>query len=327
MKKEIEIEAEQAISDKETKLLVCFSGGKDSVAMVLDLLEQGVAKDRIILHHHEVDGGGENLFDWAVTTEYCAAFAKAFELKILFSYREGGILREIYRQNEGLQDVLYQSEEGGEYQRLKSKEGNSTRLKFPAVAADLRTRWCSSNVKIDILSRVVANDTQYSKGRFIICTGERREESNNRAKYQKAEMYRVNSRDRRCIQFRPIIDWTEEQVWAIIEKYKVQVHPCYELGWSRCSCQTCIFSSANIWASIEEISPIKIDRLRGIEVEIGHTLYNKVTIEQKTALGTSFIVGDSFMIAQATERFTLPIIKEFWELPMGAFGDNICGAA
>lgn len=41
--------------------IVAFSGGKDSVAMVLHLLEIGVPKESIHLHHHDVDGGGKNL--------------------------------------------------------------------------------------------------------------------------------------------------------------------------------------------------------------------------------------------------------------------------
>jgi hypothetical protein len=35
---------------------VAFSGGKDSVAAVLDLKERGVAMERVELWHHEVDG-------------------------------------------------------------------------------------------------------------------------------------------------------------------------------------------------------------------------------------------------------------------------------
>lgn len=50
--------------------LVAFSGGKDSVAMVLYLLEMGVPKENIHLHHHDVDGGGENLWDWGGTSSY-----------------------------------------------------------------------------------------------------------------------------------------------------------------------------------------------------------------------------------------------------------------
>jgi len=322
---ELKLECTQALINEEYKFLVCFSGGKDSISMVLYLLESGVSKDRIILHHHDVDGG-ENLFDWVVTTKYCSDFAKAFGLGILFSYREGGIHREMLRENEGLQDVLYQQQTGGEFVRLKSRKGNSTRRKFPAVVADLRTRWCSSTAKIDVLSRAVSNNPNYKEGKFIVCTGERREESANRAKYKEAELYRANSKKRRAIQWRPIIDWLESDVWKIIEKYKVQVHPCYELGWGRCSCQTCIFSSSNVWASIFEISPNKIDVLTDLEIRLDHTLYNGVNLLEKIAKGESFIETNIFMVKQATEKFTMPIIKEVWGLPSGAYGENSCGS-
>lgn len=316
----------KALTDDSYIFLVCFSGGKDSIAMVLHLLDNNVPKNRIVLHHHEVDGGGKNLFDWKTTTEYCRKFAQHFGLEILFSFRDGGILREIYRKDEGLQDILFQSEMGGEYIRLKSKEGNSTRYKFPAVAADLRTRWCSSAVKIDVLRRVVSNNPKYAQGNFIVCTGERRQESKNRAKYLEAEKYSAFSKKRNIIQHRPIIDWTEQQVWSIIERYKVQAHPCYHLGWSRCSCQTCIFSSADVWASIFEINPEKVYAIIDIEKEINHTLYNKMTLEDKVFKGTSFADWDNFWVGQATVEFTLPIINENWTLPKGAYGENSCGS-
>lgn len=317
-------EVECAILE-DHKFLVCFSGGKDSIAMVLDLLDKGVDKKRIILHHHDVDGG-VNLFDWKTTTQYCLAFAKAFGLEILFSYRQGGILREIYRENEGLQDVYYQREMAGDYHRLESRKGSSTRRKFPAVAADLRTRWCSSVVKIDVLSRAISNNPNYKEGKFIICTGERREESKNRSKYKMVETYRSNSKKRRALQFRPILDWTEKEVWDIIERYKVQPHPCYELGWSRCSCQTCIFSSSDVWASINQISPEKVIKFNDVEIDIDHTLYNGMDLLEKVSKGNSFINSDQYMIDQAIKEFTLPIIVEKWSLPKGAFGEGECGS-
>ncbi|WP_431217072.1 hypothetical protein ACQ86N_22505 [Puia sp. P3] len=44
------------IRDGTFPIIVAFSGGKDSIAMVLYLLEQGVDRRRIHLHHHDVDG-------------------------------------------------------------------------------------------------------------------------------------------------------------------------------------------------------------------------------------------------------------------------------
>lgn len=321
----------EPVPARDTKYLVCFSGGKDSIDMVLYLLELGVAKENIILHHHEVDGRGEPLFDWKVTTQYCRAFAQALGLTILFSYREGGIVREMFREKEGLQDVLYQREMDGPFYRLKSKKGNSSRLKFPAVQADLRTRWCSVVAKIDVLSRVITNHPDYQRGKFVICTGERAQESTKRASYKYWQAHTTNTKKgRNCIQWRPILDRKENQVWERMKRHRIQPHPCYELGWSRCSCQTCIFGSANVWASIQAISPEKIDRIEQLEQQLGHTLYHGMPIRVKASLGTSFVNASTELINQATQNFTLPIIlpqgKE-WQLPKGAFGGERAGAA
>lgn len=316
------------IDNTETRFLVAFSGGKDSVAMVLHLLSLGVTKDRITLHHHDVDGDGQNLFDWPCTPSYCQAFADALELPILFSYRDGGIRREMFRKNEGLQDVLYQQTAGKKHTRLESRPGNSTRMKFPAVAADLRTRWCSAVVKIDVLSRVIANHPDYKTGRFVVCTGERREESAARSKYEELEPYRATSQSRQVQQWRPIINWSERQVWDIIAKNKIQPHPCYELGWSRCSCQLCIFSSPNNWASIAVIAPWKIVELHDIETEFGFTLYNNEGIVSRANRGIPFLKAENLERWQheAMTDFSSPIFVDSWERPQGAFSGESSGS-
>lgn len=53
------------------RYVVAFSGGKDSLACLLHLLECGVDRSKIELHHHLVDGReGSTLFDWPVTESY-----------------------------------------------------------------------------------------------------------------------------------------------------------------------------------------------------------------------------------------------------------------
>lgn len=302
------------------RYLVAFSGGKDSVAMVLHLLEIGVNKSQIELHHHDIDGYGDRVFDWPCTESYCRAFAAHFGLKIIFSYREGGIKREIYRQNEGLQSVWYDGKE------LKSKPGNSTRLKFPAVSKSLQTRWCSSTVKIDVLSRLIVD--KYKSGNFLICTGERREESGNRNKYWELIKYRKFSKKRNAWQWRTIINWTEKQVWDIIERWKVQPHPCYMLGWSRCSCKQCIYSTSNTWATNNELDPNSVNVIGLIEKDINHTLYNGISIERKVQKGTSFLVPENVnrWKEEALGEFVSPIIVDKWVLPQGAFSKEKAGS-
>ncbi len=69
--------------DTYATIIVAFSGGKDSVACVLHLLELGVPRERIELWHHDVDGReGSTLMDWPVTRAYCRAFADGEEAKV-----------------------------------------------------------------------------------------------------------------------------------------------------------------------------------------------------------------------------------------------------
>lgn len=59
-------------------IIVLFSGGKDSLAAYLKLLEWGVPKAKIELWHHNIDGEHpDRRMDWPVTQSYVEAFAKA----------------------------------------------------------------------------------------------------------------------------------------------------------------------------------------------------------------------------------------------------------
>lgn len=79
--------------------IVYFSGGKDSLASLLHLLDRGVDPAKIELHHHDVDGMGENFMDWPVTPAYCRAVAEALNIPLFFSWKVGGFLREMLREN------------------------------------------------------------------------------------------------------------------------------------------------------------------------------------------------------------------------------------
>ena len=66
------------------KYIVSFSGGKDSTATFLFLLDHGVPLERIELWHQEIDGREKTFFDWEITPDYCRHFAEAFGVKIYF---------------------------------------------------------------------------------------------------------------------------------------------------------------------------------------------------------------------------------------------------
>jgi 3'-phosphoadenosine 5'-phosphosulfate sulfotransferase (PAPS reductase)/FAD synthetase len=350
-------------SANNTKLIIAFSGGKDSVAMVLRAIyEWKIPKTQIELWHHEVDGFGENLFDWKCTPSYCRAFAKEMGVPILFSYSDGGILKEMYRENDWRQPVYFQAKEGGEFIEVlpeRKEDQRSTRRMFPAVGSNLETRWCSSVAKIEVMGKAITNNPEYKTANMVIMTGERREESGNRAKYNEIERYRNATKTRNAITWRSIIDMTESEIWDLYKQHKIQPHPCYELGWGRCSCQLCIFSEKDTWASINELTPSKVERIVEIEKDFGHTLYNEFdkipfsppqfykegdkagqekmkrgeklanVYEAKVVKGKSFIPKDILQrwSKEALGEFVSPIIVEGeWKLPYGAFSQEQSGA-
>lgn len=310
----------------DSPIIVAFSGGKDSIAVVLYLFSLGVNPERIHLHHHEVDGKGPNFFDWPCTSSYCQAFADECKLKLYFSYRNGGILKAIYRNNEPRQNIYYQQVPGGRYHEIVSDQSAlNTRLKFPAVSGSLITRWCSAEVKIDVMKSIICHNPDY-QGKLFVLTGERREESSKRSQYQEIENHSSNSKKRRVIAWRPIIDWTEHQVWEILREFKIQPHPCYMLGWSRCSCQLCIFSSPDIWAKINRINPDKVDRIAAIEKDIGFTLYSKENIYSFLDKGIPATELNEYWTSQALGEFTALVKCKDWNLPAGAYTKQRAGA-
>lgn len=64
---------------------VGFSGGKDSIACVLHLLELGIPKDRIELWHHKIDPPDKPFMDWPCTEAYCRAVAGALDIPLYLS--------------------------------------------------------------------------------------------------------------------------------------------------------------------------------------------------------------------------------------------------
>ena len=79
------------------RIVIAFSGGKDSVASLLTVLDAGVPAERIDVYHHDVDGNGPSFMDWPSTTAYCRAVTRALGVPLYLSWKEGGFLREMLR--------------------------------------------------------------------------------------------------------------------------------------------------------------------------------------------------------------------------------------
>ena len=310
------------------KIIVAFSGGKDSLACLLHLLDQGIEKDKIELWHHDVDGRAANFMDWQCTDDYCRKVAEAFGVNIYYSWKVGGFEREMLRANNLTAPTAFETPDGiKQVGGIRGKE--STRLKFPQVSPNLSVRWCSSYLKIDICITAIRNQDRFNNSKTLVVTGERAEESASRAKYKTFEPDKSDNRAGRTLRhvdrWRPVHAWSEQKVWDIIKKYKVNPHPAYHLGWGRVSCAACIFGNKNQWASLAEINIDMVEKIAEYESDFGVTINRNKSVPELINDGTPYkaLTYSMARVANASE-YTESIIVSNWELPAGAFGDG-CG--
>ncbi|RMA56442.1 3'-phosphoadenosine 5'-phosphosulfate sulfotransferase (PAPS reductase)/FAD synthetase [Acidovorax sp. 100] len=313
------------------RYIVAMSGGKDSIACLLHLLECGVPKDRIEVHHHCVDGeptGEDGLMDWPVTTDYCRKVAEAFGLRFSLSWRHGGIERELMRNNQPTAPVSIPYLVDGKRMDVGGQGKPNTRLKFPQQSSNLSVRWCSSVAKISLMDAWISNDPQFLEGRTLVITGERAEESSSRAHYHEFEPHRKDNRNgarvRRLVDhWRPVHKWTEHQVWGIIKRWRVVPHVGYSLGFGRLSCRVCVFASKDQWATVKFIAPSQFKRVSTLEAFTGLTIHRAKSVEEQASCGRVYPASvDPELIAVANSHvYTLEVFTDNWVLPAGAFGE------
>lgn len=310
------------------RIVVFFSGGKDSVAATLHLLDLGVDPTRIELHHHLVDGNdGDTFMDWECTDAYCRKFAEAFGLKLVMSWKEGGFRREMLRDQARTAPVAFESERGGIVSIGGTGGKLGTRRKFPQTVANLQTRWCSAYLKVDVGARLLCNEPRFRQGRTLVVTGERAEESASRACYKTFERNRSDTRTSRIARrhidhWRPIHKWTEAEVWEIIAKYRVNAHPAYWVGFGRCSCRTCIFGSKNQWATIRRYWPNQFKVVADYEREFKVTIHRIHSVDLLADMGSPYEPDPEMVKLAQSRTYDAPIILDVWKRPPGAFAES-----
>lgn len=315
--------------DSYDKIIVAFSGGKDSLACILYLLDMGISKENIELWHHDIDGReGSELMDWPITPGYCQAVADALEIPLYFSWKVGGFEREMLRENSLTAPTKFETPEGEIIQVGGVRGKGITRRKFPQIGAITSGRWCSPLGKIDVCSIAIRNQKRFNNSKTLLVSGERAEESPSRANYKTFEPDRSDNRDgrsqRHVDRYRPVHKWDEQQVWDIIKKYRIAPHPAYILGWGRVSCLTCIFGSCNQWASAFKVAPRKVQMIAHYERDFGLTIHRSESVAERVAKGVAYDMDPAMVKIAMSKEYTLPVIIDNWELPAGAFGES-CG--
>lgn len=201
------------------------------------------------------------------------------------------------------------------------------RHKFPAKGSTHQGRWCSGSLKAAVQDSVTSNlDKTRENVRILIVSGERRGESAGRLKYNEMEIHRTNAEKkahRLVHQWRPVIDYSERDVWEVLKRHKVNPHPCYRAGWNRCSCAQCIFSTPKLFAGIRELYPEEYELLKQDEIVLSFTLDNKCDLDAFVGDAASCVhwEDEAAIRSLITGEFTVRdvYVEGEWRYPAGAF--------
>lgn len=205
-------------------------------------------------------------------------------------------------------------------------EAYGKRMKLPAKSGCHQGRWCSGALKAQVEGKLFTGIEELPQDiKLLIVSGERRQESAGRSKYNEMEVHRANATakaHRLVHQWRSVIDWDEAQIWEIIKRWHIAPHPCYTAGWNRCSCAMCIFSLPRHWAGIRELFPEWVEAVEEDERILGFTLDQKKTLAEYIGNAPSCVCHDDPQaLSQLTSgEFSLcDVEKDPWVLPAGAF--------
>lgn len=231
--------------------ILSFSGGKDSTALYLLALKWGV-KFRAVFadtgHEHELTlefintlpekTGGPKIE--VIRADFSGRFEKKRKTMIE-KWPEDGVPQErIVRALELFHPT------GNPFLDLCMLKG-----RFPST----RARFCTEELKsLPMLFQVMFPALR--NGPVVSWQGVRAQESRNRAKLSRMEWGEGGS-----VIWRPIFNWTHEQVFGLHREMGVEPNPLYKLGMGRVGCMPCIMCQKSEVLTMAQRFPDHVDRL------------------------------------------------------------------
>ena len=214
-----------------------LSGGKDSTAMALYLMEQGIE-----FHPLFYDTGWEH--------------------PAVYEYIENDlprILGKPVRAVEGKVPDLPEEIEpiALEFESRLGRRSAMVRLcLYKGMFPGRLQRWCTQYLKIEGLKKALK---EYDAP--VNCVGVRAGESAARSKLPEREL----STSLDCMVWRPILSWTKADVIAIHNRHGIAPNRLYLQGAERVGCWPCIFSRKSEVRFIAETDPERIAIIRDLE--------------------------------------------------------------
>jgi len=142
-------------------------------------------------------------------------------------------------------------------------------------------KWCSGELKMEpFRDWLNAYREREQTDAVQLLLGYRRQESKDRADMVEREwsdFYKIDV-------WRPILDWSIDDVIAEHRRAAIPMHPLYHAGAERVGCFPCVNAPKAELRLVSEMAPERVDEIREVEREIGRTMFTRDRRSEKRAL-------------------------------------------
>ena len=253
-----ELPSIESLIERKALFVVSHSGGKDSQAMLIKLLER-IPRDLILVVHASLGAS-----EWDGALELAQDQAESAGLPFIVARAGRSLIEMVERRHE-------------------TKPGPSSSC-WPSA----KIRFCTSDAKRSPIEREVR---RYAKtngfSTVVSCMGMRAAESPARAKRTSFSINKRGTvRGRDWFEWLPIHDMPTVDVWRTIAAAGQTPHPAYLTGNSRLSCVFCFMASPRDIANGARHRPELYEEYREIEVRTGYTFHqSRRPLDEMVSLG------------------------------------------
>lgn len=229
------------------------SGGKDSQAMLIKLLEIVPPKQLVVVH------ASLGPMEWPGAMELAEEQAAGHDLPFVVAKAAKTLLEMVERRF-------------------------ATRPEVPSWPS-ASTRQCTSDLKRGPIQREVRRYAKANGFKTIVnCLGLRAEESPGRAKRQVFSKMGISNSVNTWFEWLPVHDYLTGEIFQTISDAGQEPHFAYALGNERLSCVFCIMASKNDLRNGARQDPNLLEQYHQMEVKTGYTMHmNRIPIKELAA--------------------------------------------
>ncbi|EIS7449346.1 phosphoadenosine phosphosulfate reductase family protein [Citrobacter sp. FDAARGOS_156] len=243
----------QSLIDAGALFVSNHSGGKDSQAMLIKLLDVIPSRQLVVVH------ASLGAIEWPGALELARDQAKSAGVPFIVARASKTLFEMVERRFENRPEVP----------------------SWPSAS----TRQCTSDLKRGPIQREVRRYAKANGFKTIVnCLGLRAQESTGRAKRKALSKMGISNSVNTWFEWLPIHELLTGEVFATIRNAGQHPHYAYALGNERLSCVFCIMASRNDLQNGARNHPELLEKYAALEKRTGYTMHmNRIPIRELAA--------------------------------------------